>query len=1226
MKILQIRFQNLNSLAGEWRIDFTHPDYAANGIFAITGPTGSGKTTLLDAFCLALYGRTPRLERITESSNEIMSRHTGVCFSEAVFETGKGRFRCHWSQRRAREQPAARLQHARHEIVDDRTDTVLENKLKDVARVVEEVTGMDFNQFTRSVLLAQGGFAAFLQASSDERAPILEQITGSEIYSLISRKVHQRRGEEEQQLKLLQSEQSAVVLLTAAAEEVIILDIAGKKAVSEANIASLSQAQAGLAWRKGLLSLEEEIAALKDQEEQAGRQLAEAVPERLLLERAQKVRLLDGMYSQLTGLRGQQERDAVEGEKVRQDLATLRLQEDETRARLAEARGHWERTETVCLQDLGLAVEIRALDIKLQEAVSQIGHFQKEKAAADGERETHARLGQKIQAAIADSTSGLLQVRDFLQQHRTDADLLEDLGGLQELVQAASSQAERVAYLKGQGEKAGEAVREAAARIAQAAAVHKKTCGDLAEAESRAQVLGREAADLLAGREPAAFRDELDRIAERLHSLDKAVQIGRQIASLQAERESGAVQQQQAAASLKEDASKRDALAETIACRRQVVEKQEQIVLLAGRIRSLDEERAHLTAGQPCPLCGATDHPYAAAVPAVPEEADAVLARERDILQSLQTGEAALFAGMAATGEKYRQAVQQQEKVLDQLDQAQRAFTELVGPSSCLEDVAAKMAGMERGRVQAKALLQDLEEKIRQRDAAGKAAETGRDVCRCSQQEMQEAAHAHALAAEHCRRVEEEGRSAGDELRRHLDNAARRTVRYGIADISADNCGEVLALLAARQRQWRLHKEKEEQTLLLMQGMEIDREREAALEQKQVAELKRIDQELAVREGQLAALQEDRRARYGDKDPVREETRVAEVRAQAEKRLTGLGEALHRLEKGRAVLDERMGALIRSLADCAARLIVEEAAFREMMLSRGFSDEADYNAARLPDEAIARRTHDHEKLTERHIRSKALLQAKTESLKRESGKELTPLSLEELSGQIAERTAALQALQQEIGRLQGQLQENDQARKIQKGRLEVLENQRQEYRRWQRLHDLIGSSDGKKFRNFAQGITFELMVGHANRSLQKMTDRYILTRDMQQPLELNVIDNYQAGEVRSTKNLSGGESFIVSLALALGLAGMASTVQVDSLFLDEGFGTLDEDSLETALETLAGLQQEGKIIGIISHVPVLQERIATRIEVVPGPAGRSRLQGPGVSARGGGRIGSRSPE
>ena len=172
--------------------------------------------------------------------------------------------------------------------------------------------------------------------------------------------------------------------------------------------------------------------------------------------------------------------------------------------------------------------------------------------------------------------------------------------------------------------------------------------------------------------------------------------------------------------------------------------------------------------------------------------------------------------------------------------------------------------------------------------------------------------------------------------------------------------------------------------------------------------------------------------------------------------------------------------------------------------------------------------------------------------------------------------------------------------------------QQRECSRWDLLHEIIGSADGKKYRNFAQGLTLEIVIGYANRQLQKMTDRYLLIRDETQPLELNVIDNYQAGEIRSTKNLSGGESFIVSLSLALGLSHMAGeNVRVDSLFLDEGFGMLDEEALDTALETLAGLQQEGKLIGMISHVPALKERIGTRIQVTPQTGGRSRISGPG---------------
>jgi exonuclease SbcC len=138
------------------------------------------------------------------------------------------------------------------------------------------------------------------------------------------------------------------------------------------------------------------------------------------------------------------------------------------------------------------------------------------------------------------------------------------------------------------------------------------------------------------------------------------------------------------------------------------------------------------------------------------------------------------------------------------------------------------------------------------------------------------------------------------------------------------------------------------------------------------------------------------------------------------------------------------------------------------------------------------------------------------------------------------------------------------------------------------------------------------MISHANTQLQKMSNRYLLVRDDDNPLELNVMDDYQGGEVRSTKNLSGGEGFIISLALALGLSQMASqNIRVDSLFLDEGFGTLDEESLDIALDTLTNLQQEGKLIGVISHVQALKDRILTQIKVEKLSGGFSRISGQG---------------
>ncbi len=171
--------------------------------------------------------------------------------------------------------------------------------------------------------------------------------------------------------------------------------------------------------------------------------------------------------------------------------------------------------------------------------------------------------------------------------------------------------------------------------------------------------------------------------------------------------------------------------------------------------------------------------------------------------------------------------------------------------------------------------------------------------------------------------------------------------------------------------------------------------------------------------------------------------------------------------------------------------------------------------------------------------------------------------------------------------------------------------------KWDRLNALIGSENGIKFSRMAQGYTFEVLLRYANNCLMRMTDRYVLVRDTSnkvKPLELAVADNYQAGDRRPVSNLSGGESFIVSMALALGMSEMSSgKARIDSLFIDEGFASLDDDYLEAALQTLSSLgNREGKLVGVISHVGALKERIDAQIEVKKLSGGRSMLSGPGV--------------
>jgi exonuclease SbcC len=353
---------------------------------------------------------------------------------------------------------------------------------------------------------------------------------------------------------------------------------------------------------------------------------------------------------------------------------------------------------------------------------------------------------------------------------------------------------------------------------------------------------------------------------------------------------------------------------------------------------------------------------------------------------------------------------------------------------------------------------------------------------------------------------------------------------------------------------------------------------------------------------------------YGDRNPEDEERKINEKVKEAERQLSVAENEYNQCNLEHNALKTAISGLKQSTEGRTGELTSGEAEFVKSLLREGFSGEEDFAGCRLSREALERLSREKNALDTLSGDIQSRRKEREKRLEEERAKNLSTATEEELQSALAKTTLELTTVYQRNGALRERKEANETAltRNLQLRR--EFDLQQAVYSRWFALNALIGSADGKKFRNFAQGITFELMVAHANRQLARLNDRYLLIRDGEEPLELNVVDNYQAGEIRTTKNLSGGESFIVSLALALGLSQMSGRkVRVDSLFLDEGFGTLDEEALDTALETLAGLRQEGKLIGVISHVAAFRDRINTRITVQPVRGGRSVISGPGVS-------------
>lgn len=639
----------------------------------------------------------------------------------------------------------------------------------------------------------------------------------------------------------------------------------------------------------------------------------------------------------------------------------------------------------------------------------------------------------------------------------------------------------------------------------------------------------------------------------------------------------------------------------------------------SNRVRDLEAERAQLVDGLPCPLCGATEHPYATGNLPCPDETMLELELARKTTKEIGERLTAVKSEQAGITKELEQVEREQNEYRGVCEHDQSLCAAVIVELGLSADSAARFDSIltesescRDALAGCRTVISAVEQGEEDERGAKAAYDRVRDLLAVQDKARQTAALVFDSAVGECSRLERECAGLIDDLDRALAEVERVVEQYGYKNISLQSAEEMLAALTKRRS---AHGERlQEKELLAKRLADLGSEM-----QKQQALLTEVAKNLAEKEellhdklAQRAELVSLRQELFGDRNPDSEEKRLAEALKENGERRDAAWREQNRLQTELVGLEEDIRKHTASITVRAEKLAELEPAFCGRITAAGFADEVTFIKARLPQERLDELTRLVTALRQEETEIQARRQDRTATLLMERDKNLTIKTLDQIQEENVAITMQLSEMQKMLGAIGQKLQVHIEQQQLQQSRLQAVEMQKRECARWERLHELIGSADGKKFRNFAQGLTFELMVAHANRQLQKMSDRYILVRDSEEPLELNVIDNYQAGETRSTKNLSGGESFIVSLALALGLSNMASrNVRVDSLFLDEGFGTLDEDALETALETLSGLQQDGKLIGIISHVPALKERIGTQIQVEAGSAGRSSLSGPG---------------
>lgn len=1219
MQILKLSFENINSLKGAWTIDFQAPDFRS-GIFAIVGPTGSGKTTILDAICLALYGHTPRIGSITQNANEVMNRDCDSCRSSLEFQTLSGRYRATWSQKKQKNfdktgkygQVVSTMEKFEDGCWIPITDG---SKVTSKKQEVQKIIGLSFDQFKRSVMLSQGDFAAFLKSKPNERAQTLEQITGTQIYSLLSTKVYDLA---EEQKKLFEDKQREVELSPVLDDAVVLTKQEQLKGITEeAKVleTQISKIEKESRWisetaelRNQFLRVKAELERLKENRNEFFRK--EIVVR--LAEHAQNILPIFNTLIDKQSLREDsiKEKSAAENELVN---ATKSLKEKDFNFKAAEEALNNENLQKP--KKLALFSQIEFLDAEISPLIKSSRLAQEEKIKLENEtsdcKDHLNKAKEDIRKLEEDREKRDLERKEdikgaFLYQRK---DELRDCKITAETLSAALADAE------GKADKASETVKSQE-KEAEALRIRKEKIASVIEAD---KVLLKEAekrlSEILDGKTLDELTQEQLSFSEQIPLLEAVKSALKAVCDQKEEIVRQEDVMQRDSAELDNWSSKKEGYEKEI---QSLTSRQEELEALV-QIDELTKVRAELKEGEPCPVCGSLEHPFAANLPPEVATAKERLAVVKEESTDLQKNQKEADRKIDVLKDRILVSEKRLKELRKNLDLAEEELTLKCGRAGLTrEGVTEEAAAVLITKKES--LLIDIKKRIaKARDAESKAAAAKEKIAGTTE-ELHRAEMVFSNAQtkfESAKSLLAQAQTGREKARTELEQFWRKTAKeYG----SVITDGELFAHNPELFKRWIAKAAKYEELL------ESCREIENSLAIKKgtlpglVESVERLEKSSREKSDQAAELQTELKTKQLQRDKLFG-TKLVEIERKAyERLLSQLAEAkdqaYENLSKARSVqaaAEQRLKTAEQRSAEAEKNLLSAKTEWTDALKKEKFESEEDWRRARLDSEAINAL---HKEITDYKAQSRSAADRFSEADKKLAEKEsqkLTDKSLEVLEAEKREASAEKEKLLEQKGELQKELKTDEEARIKRAGIEDELKKLKHQVAVWDRLNTLVGSSSGDKYRRYVQSLVLLTLLKNANVELTKLHSRYRLAKgggDM----EIKVIDSDLADQERPTDNLSGGETFIVSLALALGLAQMASNnVRIDSLFLDEGFGTLDDDSLEKALNALSSLNAQGKTVGLISHVDQIKERIPSKIVVKrSAQPGVSRLEGAGV--------------
>lgn len=1207
MKILSVRFLNLNSLKGEHQIRFDEFPFTESGLFAITGPTGAGKTTILDAITVALYGRVHRHDR---DVSENMTRHTAESFSEVEFEVKDKSYRAKWSQRRSRGKVEGALQTQRMELVDlSSSEIIINHPLAEVLQHIVDLCGLDYNQFLRSVMLSQGDFTQFLKSKENERSELLERITDTAIYSDISKYVYDRARTEKDKLESLKLQLNSTELLSdddiQAHQEQLEELIAQDKNARQ----SLQQVNEQRSWLSGLAKLG---AQGTNQKVYLAEQTALFHQHEHDFERLAFHRIAESFKPALREINTQEEQKIAKQASLEQlelDYPIVQEQLKKAKQDFLIVKNSINQQEDVLRKVEPLLQEVSRKDAFIEVLKGQF--LRTESLLKEVERELDLKQKEQEQRSeeLLKVEDDIKELENWLKNHPHDEEL-DKVILLFEQYQKELLNVDRLLQLN-------------AVNLADALNEKKKLNDFLILTKQTIEGLKLDLTgktDQLAAYQQKVIEDQsldkLEILASDLPSIigicQSQFKLANEISALKQNEEGLNKQRNHYLKSFDDKTKLLTSLLQEKTAADLILEDYIKKVEIELRIQKYDAERDQLKAAQPCPLCGSTEHPfvhghYKSKVNLAEQQRDAHALSVRK-LTDLVNGASLDVKGLSVS---LSVANDQLETLKERLLLLEEEFSSqnkllpvplsLDKPAVIAAVIAKKKKELDLALQKIKA-LRDLQQTIALMQSA------------CS--DIQHAIENHNTRLESSliqfRQIEDNLVKLQNDadLNKSVKVATENQVKELLTPFNLKGTGaEIRFTLNERAGRFRNN------TLLLQAHLLkrgqlasfLESTRDAILEKK--AQYDQLAKTFSQEKNQLSVHTSERTELFGDKNPDPERERLTGLLRIEREKIDQLRVIENNYTGTLQVTETKIAQYQTDLKQL--RLLIGQlyAQLKAVLLENEISSVEELHTLFLDPSTAERLAALEKSISTSLTTGSQVLKSLEEELLKERNKELTTLSDDELHEQAQSFEQLNSSLNQQMGVIKQKLDEDARLKLKSKALVEQAKAQKSEYDRWQKMSALIGSDNGRRFSNFAQGLTLARLTELANIHLLKLSDRYQILKTPAKDLEIQIIDGYQADVVRPMSTLSGGESFLVSLALALGLSDLASRkTQINSLFIDEGFGTLDADTLDVAISALENLQANGKTIGIISHVEALKERIATQIQVSKQPGGVSKIK------------------